>query len=223
MRVQTESGPLALRIKIWDRPTRLFHWLLVVLIPLQWWTAEQEMIEIHMILGRVMLGLILFRLFWGLIGSSTARFAGFVRGPGAMLSYLRGRAAPAVGHNPLGALSVVALLLLLAVQVGLGLFATDEDGLYWGPLAPLVSEDTSETLTERHEDMFDVLLVFIGLHVAAIVYYTWFRRQDLVGPMVTGRGNAPAGAEPMRAAPAWRFVVAATLAAAIAFFLGVVF
>lgn len=212
-----------MRTRIWDRPTRLFHWLLVVLIPLQWWTAEEEMIEIHMILGRVMLGLILFRLLWGLVGSSTARFAGFVRGPGAVLSYLRGRLPPAVGHNPLGALSVVALLLLLAVQVGLGLFASDEDGLYSGPLAHLVGEEASETLTERHEDMFDVLLAFIGLHVAAIVYYTWFKRQDLVGPMVTGSGEAPAGADPMRAAPAWRFAGAATLSAAIAFFLGVVF
>ena len=212
-----------MRIRIWDRPTRLFHWLLVVLIPLQWWTAEEEMIEIHMILGRVMLGLILFRLFWGLIGGSTARFAGFVRGPGAVISYLRGRLPHAVGHNPLGALSAVALLLLLAVQVGLGLFATDEDGLYSGPLAHLVGEEASETLTERHEDMFDVLLAVIGIHVAAIVYYTWFRRQDLVGPMVTGSGEAPEGAEPMRVAPAWRFAVAATLAAAIAFLLGVVF
>jgi cytochrome b len=209
-----------LRIKVWDRPTRLFHWLLVVLVPLQWWTAEEEMIEIHMMLGRVMLGLILFRLLWGLIGSSTARFAGFVRGPRAVLSYLRGRTAPLVGHNPLGALSVIALLLLLAVQVALGLFASDEDGLYAGPLADLVGEEASETLAERHEDMFDVLLVFIGLHVAAIVYYTWFRRQDLVGPMVTGRGEAPEGAEPMRTASAWRFVVAAVLAGAVALGIG---
>jgi len=211
-----------LRVRIWDRPTRLFHWLLVALVPALWWTAEEELVEIHMILGRTMLGLVLFRLLWGLIGGSTARFASFVRGPGAVLSYLRGKAGHVVGHNPLGALSVVALLLALAVQVGLGLFASDEDGLYSGPLAHFVGSEASETLTDRHETMFDVLLVLIGLHVAAIVYYTWFKRQDLVGPMVTGSGEAPAGAAPMKPAPPWRFALAASLAAAIAFGIGVV-
>lgn len=212
-----------MRIAIWDRPTRLFHWLLVALVPALWWTAEEEWVEIHMILGRIMLGLVLFRLLWGLIGGSTARFATFVKGPGAILAFARGRLGFVVGHNPLGALSVVALLLALAVQVGLGLFASDEDGLYSGPLAQLVGPDLSETLTDLHETMFDVLLVLIGLHVAALVFHAWFKHHDLVTPMVTGSAEAPEGIAPMRPAPAWRFVAAAALAAAISLSLGLLF
>ena len=197
------------RITIWDLPTRAFHWLLVVLVPLQWWTAEEEMMDLHILLGQTLLCLILFRLFWGLIGSSTARFAGFVRGPGKMLAYLRGRLPPAIGHNPIGALSVMAMLLLLTVQVGLGLFASDDDGLYSGPLAYLVGEDASETLAERHEQMFYVLLGFIGLHLAAILYYLIVKRDNLVVPMVTGSREGKAGEAAMAPAPAWRFLTAA--------------
>ena len=203
------------RIAIWDLPTRTFHWLVVLLVPLQWWTAERDMMEIHMVLGQVMLGLILFRIVWGLIGSSTARFAGFVRGPRAIAAYLRGRTGPAIGHNPLGALSIVALLLLLCVQVGLGLFASDEDGLHSGPLAHLISFEASTTLGERHHQMFDVLLVFIGIHLAAIVYYWAVKRDNLVAPMVTGGRDAREGESAMVEAPARRFYIAAGLAAAL--------
>ena len=105
-----------------------------------------------------MLGLVLFRLFWGLLGSSTARFAGFVRGPARVLRYLRGRTRAGLGHNPLGGWSVVLMLLLLLTQVGLGLFAIDEDGLVGGPLSHLVSYETARTLAHRHETVFYVLL-----------------------------------------------------------------
>lgn len=204
------------RVRVWDAPIRTFHWLVVLLVPLMWWTAEEEMMDLHMLLGSIMLGLILFRLIWGLIGGSTARFSSFVRGPAAIRDYLAGRWR-GVGHNPLGALSVIALLLLLAVQVGLGLFTSDEDGLYSGPLAHLVSYDASETLAERHETMFYVLLVFIGLHVAALLFYLILRRTDLVTPMVTGRGAASEeGVPALEPAPAWRFVFAAGLAALLA-------
>lgn len=208
------------RLNIWDRPTRLFHWLLVLLIPLLWWTAEEERIDLHRLLGLTMFGLLLFRLLWGLFGSSTARFAGFVKGPRGMLDYLRGRAAPAVGHNAIGGWSVIAMLTLLVVQVGLGLFSTDEDGLEEGPLAYLVSSDTAEEAAELHESLFDVLLVLIAIHVAAILFYALFKRQNLVGPMLSGRGMAPDGAAPMRSAPAWRFLVAALLAGGVAWWIG---
>lgn len=204
------------RLRVWDAPTRLFHWLIVLLVPLMWWTAEEDMMDLHMLFGSVVLGLILFRLIWGLIGGSTARFSSFVRGPGAIRDYLAGRWR-GVGHSPVGALSVVALLLLLAIQVGLGLFASDEDGLYSGPLAHLISYDASETLADRHETMFNVLLVFIGLHVAAVFFYLLVRRNDLVTPMVTGRRKAGEEDAPaLEPAPAWRFVLAAGLAALLA-------
>lgn len=200
------------RVKIWDAPLRIFHWLIVLLMPILWWTAEEEMLVEHRIAGYVLLGLLVFRLLWGLIGSSTARFAGFVKGPRAVIAYLSGRAAHAIGHNPVGALSVMALLGLLSLEVGLGLFATDEDGIAPGPLSHLVSIDAAEGIAELHEDLFDVLLVLIGLHVAAILFYALVKRDNLVGPMITGSGEAPEGTAPMTAAPAWRFCAAAALA-----------
>lgn len=202
------------RIAIWDLPTRAFHWLVVLLIPAMWWTAKNDRMEIHILLGQLMLGLVLFRIFWGLIGSSTARFASFVKGPAAVLDYLRGTWR-GIGHSPFGALSVVAMLLVLAMQVGLGLFATDKDGLNQGPLSHHVSFDTAETLADRHETMFNVLLVLIGLHLAAILFYLVVKRDNLVGPMVSGGRPPRGGQQAMTPAPAWRFFVAAGLAAAL--------
>lgn len=209
-----------MRVKIWDAPTRLFHWALVVLIPLQWWSAEEDRMDLHILVGTVILGLLLFRLFWGLFGSSTARFANFVKGPRGIIGYLGGRAPHVLGHNPIGALSVMAMLGVLTVHVGLGLFAGDEDGLESGPLAHLIDGDLSEEAADLHDDTFDVLLVLIGLHVAAILFYALARRKNLVGPMLTGRGEAEVGAAGMNPAPAWRFVAAAAIAAVIAWWIG---
>jgi cytochrome b len=206
------------RVRIWDWPTRIFHWSIVALIPALWWTAENGRIELHMQLGLVMLALVLFRLIWGLIGSSTARFSNFLKGPRGVVSYLNGRAAHAVGHNPLGGWSVALMLLVLGAQVGLGLFATNEDGDLFGPLALLVSGETSETLTERHETLFNILLGLILLHLLAIAVYA-AKLQNLVGPMLTGSGELPSGTAPMRAAPLWRLALAVALAAGAALWL----
>ncbi len=203
------------RVAIWDLPTRIFHWLVVILIPAQWWTAEEEMMEIHILLGQTMLGLILFRLLWGLLGSSTARFSGFVRGPRTILAYLGGRVKAGIGHNPIGALSVLAMLGALALQVTMGLFASDEDGLYSGPLSHFVSYDTAEEIGEIHHEFFNVILGLIGLHLAAILFYLVVKRDNLIAPMITGGRDAAAGTEPMVAAPAWRFMLAAGSAAAL--------
>jgi cytochrome b len=200
------------KVAVWDLPTRIFHWALVLLIPALWWTGEEHRHDLHLLLGEVTLGLVLFRLLWGLFGSSTARFAGFVRGPGAILAYLRGSRPAGIGHNPLGAISVLVLLFLLANVVGLGLFATDEDGLDPAPLAHFVSYDSARILTERHEQLFWILVGFIALHVAAILYYLLVKRDNLVIPMVTGSRDMPAGGGEMIAAPLWRFLLAAGLA-----------
>lgn len=205
-----------MRIKVWDWPTRLFHWLLVVLIAAAWWTGEEEDLTWHYRIGLAVLMLVLFRLIWGVIGGSTARFARFVRGPRAIAAYLRGTSPPAVGHNPLGALSVLALLGLVSLVVALGLFATDDDGLDPGPLSHLVSYEAAEQAQELHETAFDLLLVMVAVHVAAILYYLLFKRDNLVGPMLTGSRDGPEGAEPLLPAPPWRTVfaiVAATLGA----------
>jgi len=207
------------RIAIWDLPTRAFHWAIVLLMPALWWTAEAHRMELHLLLGQLTLGLVLFRIVWGVIGSSTARFAGFVKGPRAILAYLGG-AKPGIGHNPLGALSVLILLFLLANVIGLGLFASDEDGIAPGPLSHLIDFDAARILAERHEQVFWILVGFIGLHVAAILFYLLVRRDNLVGPMIIGGREARAGEGPMAPAPAWRFLLAAALAAALTWWIG---
>lgn len=201
-------------VRIWDLPVRLFHWAIVLLVPALWATHQWELMDVHILLGEIMLGLVLWRLLWGVLGSSTARFASFVRGPAAVLRYLRG-GGKAFGHNPLGGWSVVAMLLLLAVQVGLGLFAIDEDALFGGPLSHLVSYDAARTLAERHETIFWVLVGLIALHVGAILWYRIARRDDLVTPMITGRGDPVEGAGPLVPAPLWRFLLSVVLAASI--------
>lgn len=203
------------RVEIWDWPTRIFHWSIVVLIPALWWTATNGRIETHMQLGILMLGLILFRLLWGLFGSSTARFANFLKGPRGIVSYLTGRATHAIGHNPIGGWSVALMLLVLCAQVGLGLFASNEDGDLFGPFALLVSSETSETLTDRHEFMFNVLLGLILLHLLAIAFYA-AKMQNLVGPMLTGGGDQPVGTQPIAQASWWRLALALGISGGVA-------
>ena len=128
---------------IWDLPTRLFHWLLVALIAFSWWSAEYGETDLHIWSGTAVLSLLIFRVLWGLFGSSTARFSSFLRGPKAVIGYVKGAADwNRAGHSPLGGLSVLALLGLTGIQVVLGLFAADEDGFYEGPLAHFVSLDS---------------------------------------------------------------------------------
>ena len=185
-----------MKVPIWDLPTRLFHWALAGLVGFSWWTAETHRDDLHIWSGMAVLTLLIFRILWGFVGASTARFRNFVRGPRAVFGYLRGDWR-GIGHNPLGAISVIALLGLLIVQVGLGLISSDEDGLVEGPLALLVSARTSDWAADLHEDLFNVLLVLIGLHIAAILFYR-LRGKRLIGPMVTGRGPGEPGMEPMR-------------------------
>lgn len=207
------------RVRVWDAPVRIVHWLLVLLIAVSWWTAEQEMMDWHYRSGLTILGLVVFRIVWGVIGSSTARFAGFVRGPRGIVDYLRGRSEFVLGHNPLGALSVLALLAMVAVQVGLGLFAADEDGIDSGPLSHLIDGDLSEDIAGWHETGFKLLLALVALHVAAILFYLLVKRRNLVGPMVTGTAPAPEGARPMERAGPPRFLAAVLIAAAAVYFI----
>lgn len=173
---------------------RIVHWSFVALLPALWWTAETRQMDLHFTLGLTMLGLVVFRLVWGVFGSSTARFTQFVKGPGAVLRYLKTPDdAPHIGHNPLGALSVLALLALLGLQVGLGLFAQDTDAVSSGPLNHLVSWDTATAASDAHGIVFNVLLAIIALHVAAILFYRFVRKNDLVTPMISGRRAVATG------------------------------
>jgi len=190
------------RLRIWDAPVRLFHWALVLLIGAAWWTAEQRMLDLHRLAGYSILALILFRILWGFVGSDTARFSSFVRGPVGVARYVavpmfrRGPSSALPGHNPLGGWSVVAMLALLLTQVLLGLISVDVDGIESGPFANLVDFDTGRAAAEWHEFLFNLLLGVIGLHVAAVLFYLLYRRDNLIMPMVTGArawaGEAPA-------------------------------
>lgn len=201
---------------IWDLPLRLFHWFLVLLIIGAWYTAENGLLDWHQRIGMMILFAMLFRIFWGFIGGSTARFSRFASGPARIRAYLKdGKGWSGIGHNPLGSLSVFALILVVSLQVGLGLFATDKDGLMEGPLAHFVPLDVSEQITDLHESLFNVMLALIALHLAAVVYYL-VRGKNLVGPMVGGKGPLPDGTEPMVRAPMWAAPIALVIAWVIA-------
>lgn len=190
---------------VWDVPVRLVHWLLAGLIAFSWWSVENHHTDWHIWSGCAILTLLIFRLLWGFFGSSTARFSSFVRGPRAATDYLRGRWS-GIGHNPLGALSVLALLLALSVQVGLGLIAEDEDGIYMGPLYRLVSSDTSDKARDLHELWFNVTLALIALHLAAIFFYR-LRGKKLTKAMITGRAALDPGTQPMRPGKWWTALI----------------
>jgi Cytochrome b len=194
---------------VWDLPTRLTHWLFALCVAFSWWSAEQRLMDWHRYSGYTVLGLLIFRIYWGIAGSSTARFAHFVGTPRAVLEHLRLRREQRtriVGHSPLGSWSVVAMLLAMATQVTLGLFATDIDGLESGPLSHLVTFDTGRTLAEAHEVSFNVLLALIALHVVAILFYLLYERNDLVTAMLSGRKRVEGEPPGMRPAPGWRLV-----------------
>ncbi len=198
---------------LWDLPVRLVHWLLAGLIAFSWWSVHNHHTDWHIWSGCAILTLLLFRLMWGVVGSSTARFSSFVRGPKTVLGHLRG-AWSGIGHTPLGAISVLALLAAVAVQVGLGLISQDPDGLYFGPLATLVSSDTSDKARDIHELWFNVVLALIALHVAAIVFFR-LRGRHLTKPMITGKATLDPQAAPMRPGKWWVAVICLLVALGI--------
>jgi cytochrome b len=205
-------------VKVWDLPTRLFHWTLVLLMVLQWWSAENsETMDYHMWGGYAVLVLVLFRLVWGLVGSETARFSSFVRGPGAALAYFkalsRGETPLYLGHNPMGAWSIVALLTLLLIQAGTGLFAND-DIMVEGPLYGWVSKGTSDWLTSVHRLNFNLLLLLIAVHVGAVLFYLLVKRENLVHPMLSGRKQLPGAVQAPRLVSPWRALAALVTALA---------
>ena len=210
-------------VRVWDPPTRLFHWALVALIVLQFATAEFGFLSMqwHYRFGWVTLALIVFRVLWGFAGSQTSRFADFVRGPGAVAAYAKSlfSANPQtrLGHNPLGGWSVVAMLLCLLVQALSGLFASDgidEDG----PFVGAVSSATVKLATRLHHLGETVLLILIALHIAAVLLHRLLKHDNLVMPMITGRKPAAVPA-PMRFVSGWRalglFIIAAALVLAL--------
>lgn len=192
-------------VRVWDLPVRLCHWSFVLLLPALWWTAENSEMAWHKRLGLALLAILVFRILWGFVGSSTARFASFVRGPGAVLAYFQGkRSHEGPGHNPAGGWSVMALLLVMSVQVTTGLFAGDPYDGSTGPLNELVRAMTADTLTEVHEINFNVIVALVVLHVLAIIFYAAIRKDGIVRPMVSGSRSVPTGITGMEPVPAGR-------------------
>lgn len=177
-------------IRVWDLPTRLFHWLLAgcVIGLVVTGSIGGNWMNWHLRLGYAVLTLLLFRLVWGFIGGHWSRFANFVYAPSSFVAYLRGRAHPEhrVGHSPLGALSVFALLLILAAQVGTGLMSDDEIA-FFGPLVRFVSGDTVSMATSYHKNVGKFIVIgLVALHLVAILFYKLVKKQGLVRPMVVG-------------------------------------
>jgi cytochrome b len=186
------SAPTAGRpLLVWDLPTRLFHWLLLILVTVSFVTGYLGglWMRYHVWSGCSILGLLVFRLVWGFVGGRYARFSAFVRGPATALRYaramLRRESSRYPGHNPLGGWSVMAMLTVLLVQATTGLFATD-DIFTKGPLYPWVSDATSHWLTHIHMLNQEVILLLVSLHVAAVLFYLIIKRENLIKPMLTG-------------------------------------
>lgn len=211
---------MAYRIRVWDLPTRLFHWLLVACVVLQAVTgyAGGGATEWHARIGYAVLALLLFRLVWGFVGGHWSRFRSFLYRPRSVLDYLRGRPHPdhLVGHNPLGAGSVLAMLLVLLLQVGTGLVSDDEIA-FTGPLNRFVSDSTGLAATWYHRHVGQWLLVaLVVLHVAAIAYYRLRKRDDLLKPMVVGDKEVAHAAAASRDDAVSRIAALVVLAAAAA-------
>ena len=209
-----------MKVRLWDGPVRLVHWLLVGLIGFSWWAADDHL-DWHQWSGYAVIGLVVFRIYWGFAGAGAARFSSFVRGPRATLAYLKTLAsrAPSTtpGHNPLGALSILVLLLLLLGQLGTGLFAVDVDAYQGGPLSDRVSFELGRQLADIHDLIFHALQAVVALHVAAVLFYLVWKRTNLIGPMITGRRTLPVDPG-FRPAPLWRLALGVLAAGALAWF-----
>lgn len=182
---------MSITIQVWDLPLRIFHWLLALSVISAVVTGEigGNLIDWHGRIGVLVLGLLVFRIIWGFVGTKHSRFANFFPTPARIWSYLKGQ-WQGHGHNPLGALSVIALLAVLAILVGTGLFANDDIAFY-GPLFNLVDKSLSDKLSGLHAIIFNVLAGLVILHIAAIVFYVRVKKHNLVVPMLTGKKVVP--------------------------------
>lgn len=174
------------KMRVWDLPTRLFHWTLFILIPLLFITAYTGQMDTHAATGQAVLVLVMFRLAWGFCGSQTARFIDFVKGPSAIRSYLATGQSETPGHNPLGATMVLALLVTILAQTLSGLFSSDGIG-FDGPFAHLTSSVASDSVTRLHVALAYLLAGLVVIHVVAVLLHWKLQGENLIGPMFSGK------------------------------------
>lgn len=197
--IPQDTPPLQ-KIRVWDLPVRLFHWSLVGLVVMSWVTSQADLdlyydMTLHMYCGYAVLTLLIFRVLWGFWGSDDARFCHFVCSFKTTFTYAKNLfKSPSnhyIGHNPLGAWSVLLLLTALFVQTSTGLFASDEISTE-GPLYEWVSSKMSQWLTTLHKiNFYIVLLGLIALHISAILFYLFYKKENLIHPMITGNKWLP--------------------------------
>ena len=208
-------------IPVWDLPTRLFHWLLVVLVALSFTTGSigGNAMQYHECSGFAILILLVFRIIWGFVGSRTSRFSYFAKGPATLWRYavtlVRGKSERYLGHNPLGGWSVLAMLLVLLAQAATGLFAND-DIITEGPLYLWVSKPLSDWLTGVHRLNRYLIMVLVVTHVSAVLFYLLVKHENLIKPMITGIKHWVGSDTTPPAAPTW---LAAVMAAIVGFLL----
>ena len=181
------------KIKVWDLPTRIFHWGMILLLVSLWWTADIGEMDWHQVLAYTLMILIIFRLIWGVIGSDTSRFSHFIKHPKTVLSYMKQTKHQgvylSVGHNPLGGYMVIALIVLVSAQLMSGLFTSD-DIFTEGPLYSLVSNEIGSLMTWLHKKVFYVMLGLAGIHVLAVIYHG-IKGDKLIVAMITGYKQVP--------------------------------
>jgi cytochrome b len=211
-------------VRVWDLPTRAFHWLAVALVAACWATQRLNWMEWHVRLGEVLLALVLFRLMWGVAGGETARFRSFVASPAAAWRHLKHllRREPdlQVGHNPAGGWMVLLLLALLLAETLSGLY-DNNDIADEGPLSEIVPAAVANAIAKLHAWGWDVLLGAVVLHVCAIAVYALVKGHNLLSPMLTGRKHLPAAVRAPARASLWLAVLLLALAATLVALLAV--
>ena len=193
------GDPPATHVRVWDMPTRLFHWSTVLLVFVSWLSADQGYMRVHLWSGAALLALLLFRIGWGMVGSTTSRFRDFLHHPRKIALYLKaltgGEKPLYAGHNPAGGVMVVLLIAALLAQAATGLFAND--GVrFSAPFANWISEDASDQVTTIHGMIFNLILLLIWCHLVAVGFHLFVKGDNLVRPMVTGKKpctHVPAG------------------------------
>ncbi|MBN8927218.1 MAG: hydrogenase [Rhodospirillales bacterium 69-11] len=210
---------LYLPMRVWDAPTRLFHWLIVVLLGTSWATVEYGYMEWHKLSGYTILTLLLFRIVWGFVGSDTARFSRFLRSPIAAIRHLlhmtKREEDREIGHNAAGGWMVLGLLLLLLAQVVTGLMSNDDISVE-GPYARLVGKDWSDWATGVHSIIFTIIQITVVLHILAVLAYLGLKGQNLVRPMITGKKRLPGNMRaPRMASPALALLILALSAGVV--------
>ena len=211
-----------MKTKIWDLPVRLFHLAIIILVCVSWWSAENmdgmslseiDYLEVHIWSGCTILALVLFRIAWGFLGSTSARFSHFLKGPGTVFGYAKSLFSSAhpkwIGHNPLGGWSVLLMLALLLAMPLFGLFSADDELMGFGPSGPLsglLADETAYEMADIHETLWSILQIVVLVHIAAALFYLVVKRQNLIGAMITGSGNVE-GAETLRFRPLWLALV----------------